>query len=155
CNNYEFTQPIQMRFNELIAGVRSDVAVKIYGDDFAVLSREAERIAAVLRQVPGAADVRVEQVSGQPTITASVDRTAAAALGVHASDAAEALSIALGGRSAGQVQEGDRRFDVVVRLDDAARSDPSVTAQLPVIPEEAEPGSAAPVPLSAIARFDT
>ena len=154
-NNYEFTQPIQMRFNELIAGVRSDVAVKIYGDDFAVLSREAERIAAVLRQVPGAADVRVEQVSGQPTITASVDRTAAAALGVHASDAAEALSIALGGRSAGQVQEGDRRFDVVVRLDDAARSDPSVTAQLPVIPEEAEPGSAAPVPLSAIARFDT
>jgi heavy metal efflux system protein len=154
-NNYEFTQPIQMRFNELIAGVRSDVAVKIYGDDFAVLSREAERIAAVLRQVPGAADVRVEQVSGQPTITASVDRTAAAALGVHASDAAEALSIALGGRAAGQVQEGDRRFDVVVRLDDAARSDPSVMAQLPVIPEEAAPGSAAPVPLSSIARFDT
>jgi len=154
-NNHEFTQPIQMRFNELIAGVRSDVAVKIYGDDFAVLSREAERIAAVLRQVPGAADVRVEQVSGQPTITASVDRTAAAALGVHASDAAEALSIALGGRAAGQVQEGDRRFDVVVRLDDAARSDPSVMAQLPVIPEEAAPGSAAPVPLSSIARFDT
>lgn len=154
-NNYEFTQPIQMRFNELIAGVRSDVAVMIYGDDFAVMSAQAERIAGILRGVQGAADVRVEQVSGQPTITATVDRTAAAALGVHASDAAEALSIALGGRSAGQVLEGDRRFDVVVRLDDEARRDPAVMSQLPVIPEEAEAGTAAPVPLSSVARFDT
>lgn len=154
-NNYEFTQPIQMRFNELIAGVRSDVAVKIYGDDFAVLGAEAERVAAILRDVPGAADVRVEQVTGQPTITATVDRTAAAALGVHASDAAEALSIALGGRSAGQVLEGDRRFDVVVRLGDEARRDPAMMTQLPVIPEEAEPGAGAPVPLSSVARFDT
>ena len=154
-NNYEFTQPIQMRFNELIAGVRSDVAVKIYGDDFRVLSEQANRIAKVLGGIEGAADVRVEQVSGQPTITATVDRTAAAALGVHASDAAEALSIALGGREAGQVLEGDRRFDVVVRLDDAARSDPSVMTQLPVIPEEAEAGFSAAVPLSSVARFDT
>jgi heavy metal efflux system protein len=154
-NNYEFTQPIQMRFNELIAGVRSDVAVKIYGDDFRVLSEQANRIAKVLGEIEGAADVRVEQVSGQPTITATVDRTAAAALGVHASDAAEALSIALGGREAGQVLEGDRRFDVVVRLDDAARSDPAVMTQLPVIPEDAEAGFAAPVPLSSVARFDT
>jgi cobalt-zinc-cadmium resistance protein CzcA len=154
-NNYEFTQPIEMRFNELIAGVRSDVAVKIYGDDFTVLSAQAERIASVLRDVEGAADVRVEQVSGQPTITATVDRTTAAALGIHASDAAEALSIAFGGREAGQVTEGDRRFNVVVRLDDAARSDPAVMTQLPVIPEEAEAGSTTAVPLSAVARFDT
>lgn len=154
-NNYEFTQPIQMRFNELIAGVRSDVAIQIYGDDFTVLSEAAERLAGILRKVEGAADVRVEQVSGQPTITATVDRTAAAALGVHASDAAEALAIAFGGREAGQVLEGDRRFDVVVRLDEEARADPAVLGQLPVIPEDAEAGMAAPVPLSSIARFDT
>ncbi|QAY75319.1 efflux RND transporter permease subunit [Sphingosinicella sp. BN140058] len=154
-NNYEFTQPIQMRFNELIAGVRSDVAVKVYGDDFGALTAQANRIAEVLAGIDGAADVRVEQVSGQPTITASVDRTAAAALGVHASDAAEALSIAMGGREAGQVQEGDRRFDVVVRLDEATRGDPAVMNQLPVMPEGAEMGFTAPVPLGSVARFDT
>ena len=108
-NNYEFTQPIQMRFNELIAGVRSDVAVSVYGDDFAAMQASADQVAAVLRRIPGAADVRVEQVSGQPSITAAVDRTIAAAQGVHASDAADALAIALGGRSAGHILEGDRR----------------------------------------------
>jgi cobalt-zinc-cadmium resistance protein CzcA len=96
----------------------------------------------------------VEQASGQPTITATVDRTAAAALGLHASDAADALAIALGGRSAGQVQEGDRRFDISVRLDDELRNDPNAMAQLPILPEEAEPGIA-PVPLSTVARFNT
>ncbi|MBO9547574.1 CusA/CzcA family heavy metal efflux RND transporter [Caulobacter sp.] len=151
-NAYEFTQPIQMRFNELIAGVRSDVAVKVYGDDFAAMSRTADQVAATLRKVPGAADVKVEQISGQPTITASVDRTAAAALGVHASDAADALEIGLGGREAGHILEGDRRFDVVVRLDDAKRADPAAMGQLPVV-SESEGGSA--VPLSSIARFDT
>jgi len=154
-SNYEFTQPIQMRFNELIAGVRSDVAVKIYGDDFNTLSAQAEEVASVLRSIEGAADVRVEQVSGQPTITAKVDRTAAAALGIHASDAAEALSIAFGGREAGQVLEGDRRFDVVVRLDENLRSDPAAMAQLPVIPEGAQGGTAVPVPLSSVAQFET
>jgi cobalt-zinc-cadmium resistance protein CzcA len=152
-NNYEFTQPIQMRFNELIAGVRSDVAVKVYGDDFAAMSATAEQVADVLRGIDGAADVRVEQISGQPTITATVDRTVAAAQGIHASDAADALAIGLAGREAGQVLEGDRRFDVVVRLADPLRNDPSVMAQLPVMPEEAEPG-APTVPLSAVARFD-
>ncbi|MDZ4362573.1 CusA/CzcA family heavy metal efflux RND transporter [Brevundimonas sp.] len=152
-NNYEFTQPIEMRFNELIAGVRSDVAVMVYGDDFAAMTRTAEQVAGVLRQIDGAADVRVEQVSGQPTITASVDRTVAAAQGVHASDAADALAIAFAGRSAGQVLEGDRRFDVVVRLGDTLRNDPTVMEQLPVVPEDAATG-AATVPLSAVARFD-
>jgi heavy metal efflux system protein len=154
-NNFEFTQPIEMRFNELIAGVRSDVAVQIFGDDFGVMTEQAERIASVLREVEGAADVRVEQVSGQPTITATVDRVAAAALGVHASDAAEALAIAFGGREAGQVLEGDRRFNVVVRLDEQARQDPAVMAQLPVMPEAAEPGMVTPIPLGSVARFDT
>ena len=154
-NAYEFTQPIQMRFNELIAGVRSDVAVKVYGDDFAVMSRTADQIAATLRKVPGAADVKVEQISGQPTITASVDRTAAAAQGVHASDAADALEIGLGGREAGHILEGDRRFDVVVRLDDASRADPAAMGQLPVVSESADGGASAAIPLSSIARFDT
>ncbi|WP_439471874.1 efflux RND transporter permease subunit [Brevundimonas sp.] len=152
-NAYEFTQPIQMRFNELIAGVRSDVAVKVYGDDFEAMTRTAEQVAGVLRGIDGAADVRVEQVSGQPTLTARVDRTIAAAQGIHASDAADALAIALAGQTAGHVLEGDRRFDVVVRLDDALRNDPGIMGQLPVMPEESEPG-APTVPLSAVARFD-
>ena len=152
-NNYEFTQPIEMRFNELIAGVRSDVAVMIYGDDFAAMDRTAQQVAGVLNGIEGAADVRVEQVSGQPTITASVDRTVAAAQGVHASDAADALAIAFAGRAAGQINEGDRRFDVVVRLDDALRADPTVMEQLPVMPENAQAG-APTVPLSSVARFD-
>ena len=152
-NNYEFTQPIEMRFNELIAGVRSDVAVMIYGDDFAAMDRTARQVAIVLNGIEGAADVRVEQVSGQPTITASVDRTVAAAQGVHASDAADALAIAFAGRTAGQINEGDRRFDVVVRLDDALRADPTVMEQLPVMPENAQAG-APTVPLSSVARFD-
>ena len=152
-NSYEFTQPIEMRFNELIAGVRSDVAVMVYGDDFVAMNRTAQQVAKVLNGIAGAADVRVEQVSGQPTITASVDRTIAAAQGVHASDAADALAIALAGRAAGQVNEGDRRFDVVVRLDDAYRFDPAIMEQLPVMPENAEAG-APTVPLSSVARFD-
>ena len=152
-NSYEFTQPIEMRFNELIAGVRSDVAVMVYGDDFTVMNRTAQQVATVLNDIEGAADVRVEQVSGQPTITASVDRTIAAAQGVHASDAADALAIALAGRAAGQISEGDRRFDVVVRLDDAYRADPAIMEQLPVMPENAEAG-APTVPLSSVARFD-
>ena len=151
--NFEYTQPIQMRFNELIAGVRSDVAVMVYGDDFAAMERTAQEVAAVLSSIDGAADVRVEQVSGQPTLTASVDRTAAASLGVHASDAADALAIGLAGRTAGQVHEGDRRFDVVVRLDDALRNDPITLTQLPVVSETAEAG-APTVPLSSVARFD-
>ena len=152
-NNYEFTQPIEMRFNELIAGVRSDVAVMIYGDDFAAMDRTAQQVAVVLNSIEGAADVRVEQVSGQPTITASVDRTVAAAQGVHASDAADALAIAFAGRAAGQINEGDRRFDVVVRLDDALRADPTVMEQLPVMPENAQAG-APTVPLTSVARFE-
>ncbi|MDP3495651.1 MAG: CusA/CzcA family heavy metal efflux RND transporter [Hyphomonadaceae bacterium] len=153
-NNYEFTQPIQMRFNELIAGVRSDVAIKVYGDDFDTMLASANNAAAVLRSIPGAADVRVEQVSGQPTITAVVDRTAAAAQGVHASDAVDALAIALGGREAGMVLEGDRRFDVVVRLSDELRNDPAIMSQLPVMREDEEAG-AQTVPLASVARFDT
>lgn len=148
-NNYEFTQPIQMRFNELISGVRSDVAVKIYGDDFASMERSANEIAAALRETPGAADVRVEQVSGLPMITAEVDRSAAALYGLHAADAADAVQIALAGREAGRVFEGDRRFDIVVRLPEAVRNDLAAVAQTPLAVNE----GASMVPLGSVVRF--
>jgi len=147
--NYEFTQPIQMRFNELISGVRSDVAVKVYGDDFPAMERKANEIATVLRRVRGAADVRVEQVSGLPLITAEVDRSTAALYGVHAADAADAVQIALAGREAGRVYEGDRRFDIVVRLPDAARNDLAVVAQTPLAVND----GATMVPLGSVIRF--
>ena len=148
-NAYELTQPIQMRFNELISGVRSDVAVKIYGDDFAAMERTANQIADVLRGTPGAADVRVEQVSGLPMITAEVDRAAAALYGLHAADAADAVQIALAGREAGWVYEGDRRFDVVVRLPDDARNDLATVAQTPLAVND----GASFVPLGSVVRF--
>lgn len=146
---YEITQPIQMRFNELMSGVRSDVAVKVYGDDFAAMAKTAEQIAGVLRSVPGAADVQVEQVSGLPMITAEVDRAAAALYGLHAADAADAVQIALAGREAGRVFEGDRRFDVVVRLPDAARNDLAAVAQTPLAVND----GASFVPLGSVVRF--
>jgi cobalt-zinc-cadmium resistance protein CzcA len=148
-NAYELTQPIQMRFNELISGVRSDVAVKVFGDDFAAMQRTAEQVAAVLRKTRGAADVRVEQVSGLPMVTAEVDRAAAAVYGLHAADAADAVQIALAGREAGRVFEGDRRFDVVVRLPDSARNDLAAVAQTPLAVND----GATFVPLGSVVRF--
>ncbi len=146
---YEITQPIQMRFNELISGVRSDVAVKIHGDDLAAMERTAGEVAAALGKIRGAADVRVEQVSGLPMITAEVDRAAAALYGLHAADAADAVQIALAGREAGRVFEGDRRFDVVVRLPDAARNDLAVVAQTPLAIND----GAGFAPLGSVIRF--
>lgn len=148
-NAYEFTQPIQMRFNELISGVRSDVAVKIYGDDFTAMERTAGEIANVLRSVPGAADVKVEQVSGLPMITAEVDRPTAALYGLHAADAADAVQAALAGREAGRVFEGDRRFDIVVRLPEAARNDMALVAQTPLAVRDGQ----TMVPLGSVIRF--
>ncbi|WP_024891749.1 efflux RND transporter permease subunit [Luteimonas huabeiensis] len=147
-NALEFSQPIELRFNELISGVRTDVAVKVFGDDLDALQRVAEAVAARLRAVPGAADVRVEQVSGLPVLTAQVDRAAAAAYGLSAADVAGALAAGVGGARAGQVFEGDRRFDVVVRLDDALRDDPASLAALPVV---APDGTG--VPLASVARL--
>ena len=115
-NNYEFSQPIQLRFNELISGVRSDVAVKIFGDDMDTLNRLAEETSAVLRHVSGASEVKVEQTTGLPVLTVRVDRQKAARYGLNIGDVQEALAIATGGREAGTMFEGDRRFDIVVRL---------------------------------------
>ena len=131
-NNYEFTQPIQMRFNELISGVRSDVAVKVYGDDFGQMQRTANQIAGVLRDVPGAADVKVEQTHGLPMMNVTVDRGAISRHGLNVADVQDVVSAAIGGREAGQVFEGDRRFDLVVRLPESLRADPEALANLPI-----------------------
>jgi len=125
---YEVTQPIQMRFNELIAGVRSDVAVKVFGDDFASMNATAAKIAAALRRTPGAEDVKVEQTEGLPMLDISLKRDAAARLGITAQDVADTVSAAVGG----QIYEGDRRFPIVVRLSDAARSNLDTLGQTPV-----------------------
>jgi len=138
-NNYEFTQPIQMRFNELIAGVRSDVAVKVFGDDMPMLLRTAEQIGEVLEQVPGAADVKVEQVTGLPFLTVHIDRSALARYGLSVADVQDVVEIAMGGKSAGEVFEGDRRFDLVVRLPEDLRTDPEALRRVPIALPESEP----------------
>jgi len=121
-NNYEFTQPVQMRFNELISGVRSDVAVKIFGDQMPELLTTAEKISAKLRKIPGAADVKVEQVSGLPLLTVDIDRLLLARYGLQLNAVQNAVTIALGGKKVGELFEGDRRFDIVVRLPEKLRN---------------------------------
>ena len=129
-NAYEITQPIQMRFNELIAGVRGDIAVKVFGDDFAAMTDTAERIAGILRRIPGAADVKVEQTSGLPMLDIRVKRDAMARLGVTAQDVQDMIAATLGGRESGTIFEGDRRFPVVIRLSDTQRADFAALEQL-------------------------
>ncbi len=120
---YELSQPIQLRFNELISGVRSDVAVKVFGDDMAVLNTTAAEIAETLQKLDGASEVKVEQTSGLPVLTINIDRDKAARFGLNVGDVQDTISVAVGGRQAGTLYEGDRRFDMVVRLSDALRTD--------------------------------
>ncbi|WP_099603407.1 efflux RND transporter permease subunit [Stenotrophomonas maltophilia] len=135
-SNYEFTQPIQMRTNELISGVRSDVAVKVYGDNLDQLTRLASRVERVLRGVPGAEDVKAEQVTGLPLLTITPDPAALARYGLNPGDVQDTVATAIGGSVAGQLIEGDRRFDLVVRLPESLRQDPAVLADLPIpLPE--------------------
>ena len=131
-NKYEITQPIEMRFNELIAGVRSELAVKVYGDDLEVLVSVGEQIEDLVRAIPGAADVRMEQATGLPVLTVTPDRRRLALYGLAVADVQDTLQIAFGGRVAGQVFEGDRRFDIVVRLPEYLRSNPDSIGRLPV-----------------------
>ncbi len=131
-NNYEFTQPIQMRFNELISGVRGDVAVNVFGDDFASMQRTAARVLDVLQNVPGSADSKVEQTTGLPVMTIDTDRASAARYGLNVADVQEVVAVAIGGREAGLVFEGDRRFDLIVRLPDALRGRIDVLEKLPI-----------------------
>jgi cobalt-zinc-cadmium resistance protein CzcA len=131
-NAYEFTQPIQMRFNELIAGVRSDLAVKVFGDDLDTMLTTANRIARVMRSVPGATDVKVEQVVGLPTLAIEIDRRAVARFGLDLADVQDVVRTALGGSQAGEMFEGDRRFPIVVRLPERARRDVAALELLPI-----------------------
>jgi cobalt-zinc-cadmium resistance protein CzcA len=166
-NNYEFTQPIQMRMNELISGVRADVAIKLYGDDLDMLVEVGERIEAVARGVPGAADVKLEQVTGLPMLTVTPDREALRRYGLNAGVVQDTVATAVGGETAGQLFEGDRRFDIVVRLPEHLRQDPAALADLPVPLGDAEnadessraaswrSGTPQTVPLREVARIET
>ena len=150
---YELSQPIELRFNELIGGVRGDVAVKIYGDDLDKMSAAGARIAAALQSVPGAADVRVEQVTGAPTLDVQFDRAEIGRLGLTVEEVADTVAAAMAGREAGLLFEGDRRFDVVVRVPQASRNDLDALGALPVM-LPAELGQLRrSVPLSQLARF--
>jgi cobalt-zinc-cadmium resistance protein CzcA len=151
-NDYEFTQPIEMRFNELIAGVRSDVAVKVFGDDLERLRDAGDAIADVLVRIAGAADVKAEPIAGLPFLEVEVDRSALARLGLDLDEVQEAVRIAVGGEVAGQIFEGDRRFDVVVRLPETLRADPRAMERIPIaLP--ASKGEREYVPLGAVARL--
>ncbi len=131
-NNYEFTQPIQMRMNELISGVRADVAIKLYGDDLDTLVEVGKQLEAVAKAVPGAADVKLEQATGLPLLTITPNPDGLVRYGLNQVAVQEAVATAVGGATAGQLFEGDRRFDLVVRLPEALRADPARLADLPI-----------------------
>ncbi|MDY1034369.1 CusA/CzcA family heavy metal efflux RND transporter [Stenotrophomonas sp. CFBP8980] len=169
-NNYEFTQPIQMRMNELISGVRADVAVVVYGDDLDTLAQIGRQVEQVVSAVPGAADVRLEETSGLPLLTVRPDRQALAGYGLNPGQVQSTVATAVGGTVAGQLFEGDRRFDIVVRLPEALRQDPAALADLPVSLEpalasgdadelsrgdSAASGGPRTVPLRELARIET
>jgi cobalt-zinc-cadmium resistance protein CzcA len=155
-NNYEFSQPIQLRFNELISGVRSDVAIKVFGDDMTVMNETAGQIAAMLEKIAGASEVKVEQTTGLPMLTVNIDRDKTARYGLNVGDVQDAISTAIGGQRAGTLFEGDRRFDIVVRLPDALRSDPEALRRLPIALPRGNAGEARTsyIPLSEVASLD-
>lgn len=157
-NNYEFTQPVQMRMNELIAGVRADVAIKVYGDDLDTLTEVGKVVERIAKQVPGAADVKLEQITGLPMLSILPDRTALARYGLSIQEVQESVSIALGGAQAGQLFEGDRRFDIVVRLPEQLRTDVDRLKSLPIpLPASAQSSSgntASFVPLGELAALE-
>ena len=157
-NNYEFSQPIQLRFNELISGVRADVAVKVFGDDMDVLNKTAQEIAEVLGSISGASEVNVEQTTGLPMLSINIDRSKAARYGVNVGDIQDTIATAIGGRNAGTLFEGDRRFDIVVRLPERMRGDLESIRRLPVtLPAATQADGSTRVsfiPLSELATLD-
>ncbi|MFL4394847.1 CusA/CzcA family heavy metal efflux RND transporter [Acinetobacter pittii] len=130
-NNSEFSQPIELRFNELISGVRSDIGVKVFGDDMQILNQEAEKIAQQLRSIPGASEVKVEQTDGLPLLNVDVDHALAAQYGLSVKSIQDIVAASIGGQSVGQILQGDRRFDFVIRLQENMRT-PQQLAQLPI-----------------------
>ena len=131
-NNYEFTQPIQMRFNELISGVRSDLGINVFGDEMDVLLRTAREVSEAVEKISGAADVKVEQVSGLPMLTIDLDRDKLARYGLSVAEVQEVTEIALAGKSAGQIFQGDRRFELIVRLPEEDRADIEAMKRIPI-----------------------
>ena len=153
-NNYEFTQPIQMRFNELIAGVRSDVAVKVFGDDFDTLLETAKSVASVMRSINGASDVKVEQTAGLPYLDIRLKKREIARRGLSVAQVQDVIATAIGGNEVGIMFEGDKRFDIVVRLSDAARSDLEVLRNLPIPLVQAAGAKPMTIPLRQIADIE-
>ncbi|MCK8104082.1 efflux RND transporter permease subunit [Pseudoalteromonas sp. 2CM36K] len=152
-NNYEFTQPIEMRFNELIAGVRADVALRIYGDDLAILKQFGEKATGLIRNITGATDVRLEQMEGLPTLSVTPMRDHMALLGLTVNDIQQTLAAAVGGVQTGLIYEGDKRFSLLVRLDKRWSADVSALARLPVaLPQSSNPELAF-VPLGEVATI--
>ena len=153
-NKIGFSQPIQMRFNELIAGVREDLAIKIFGEDFTPMLRAARQIASILRGIDGATNVKIEQVTGLPFLEITIDKGEIARRGLSLAAVQDVIGFAIGGRTAGLVFEGDRRFQIVVRLSDAARSDMETLENLPIVlPQTSSGGMPVTIPLRQVATF--
>ena len=157
-NNYEFSQPIQLRFNELVSGVRADVAVKVFGDDMNVLESTARDVERVLKSIDGAAEVNVEQTTGLPMLTLNIDREKTTRYGINIADVQNTIATAIGGRDAGTLFEGDRRFDIVVRLPENLRGDMEAIQRLPIAlpPATSANGTARVnfIPLSEVATLE-
>ncbi|CAM4157295.1 CusA/CzcA family heavy metal efflux RND transporter [Roseateles saccharophilus] len=152
--NYEFSQPIQLRFNELISGVRSDVAVKVFGDDMDVMNEAAGKIAGVLKGISGSTEVNVEQTTGLPMLSVQIDREKTARYGLNVQDVQDTLATAVGGKEGGTMFEGDRRFDIIVRVPENVRSDLEAIKRLPVaLPAGANGTSRKFIPLSEVAEL--
>lgn len=155
-NLYEFSQPIQLRFNELISGVRSDVAVKVFGDDMDVLNDVATEISAVMAAIPGASEVKVEQTTGLPMLTLNIDRDKTSRYGLNVGDVQDTVATAIGGTEAGTLFEGDRRFDIIVRLPENLRSNPDAINRLPIsLPRgQNREGRTSYIPLAEVASLE-
>ncbi len=130
--NYEISQPIELRFNELISGVRADLAIKVYGEDFTTIAKTANEISKVINSIDGASDLRIEQIGGQQTLVVNVDRLTASAYGIPAREVTESVATAIGGRAVGQIFEGDKRFNVSIRLGENERNNPEILSSMPL-----------------------
>lgn len=145
---YNFSQPIELRFAEIVSGVKADVGIKVFGENLAEIKSKADEIAALMREIPGATDIEVEQVDDVPVFQIDIDREAIARLGVSIADIQHIVSVALGGEEVGQIVEGDRRFGLAVRLPDDVRNDPEAIKSLRI-----ETPTGGSVPLSSLATI--
>lgn len=131
-NKYEFTQPMQMRFNELVAGVRSDIGIKVFGDNMDILLKTGNKISKSIEKISGASDVKVEQITGLPVLTVNLKRKVMARYGLNIKDVQDVVESAIGGKKVGELFEGDRRFDIMVRLPEKIRSNISMLEEIPI-----------------------